>query len=75
MRVACCEALHAMGRTRIWSYTEYYNHAARRYKAKLGARDEALRLHLDLFGRWSTTATLWRYRSARCRDERHLESP
>jgi RimJ/RimL family protein N-acetyltransferase len=61
MRIACCQALRAMGRTQIWSYTEYYNVAARRYKAKLGARDEALRLHLDLFGRWSKTVTLRRY--------------
>jgi hypothetical protein len=61
MRFACCAALRKMGRTKFWSYTDYYNYPARSYKAKLGARDEALRLHLNLFGHWSGTYTLRRY--------------
>jgi ribosomal protein S18 acetylase RimI-like enzyme len=61
MRYACCKSLGTMGKTRFWSYTDYYNVPARIYKAKLGARDEALRLHLSLFGRWSGTFTLRRY--------------
>jgi RimJ/RimL family protein N-acetyltransferase len=61
MRAACCDALKKMGRTRFLSYTDYYNYPARRFKAKLGARDELLRLHVKLFGRWSKTFTLKRY--------------
>lgn len=62
MRAECYEALRAMGRTRLWSYTDYYNTPARRFKAKLGAVEEALCLHVELFGRWSRTLTLRRYR-------------
>ena len=61
MRSACCAALREMGRSRFYSYTEYFNYPARRFKEKLGARNEALRIHVDLFGRWSITLTLRRY--------------
>jgi ribosomal protein S18 acetylase RimI-like enzyme len=61
MRDACYASLRKMGRTKFLSYTEYYNYPARSFKAKLGARDEALRLHLGLFGRWSKTFTLKHY--------------
>lgn len=61
MRTACYASLREMGHTRIYSYTDYFNTAARRFKAKLGARDEALRLHVDLLGKWSKTLTLRRY--------------
>ncbi len=61
MRTACYASLRKMGRTRFYSYTDYFNTAARRFKAKVGARDEALRLHIDLFGKWSKTWTLRRY--------------
>jgi GNAT superfamily N-acetyltransferase len=61
MRTACYAALQKMGRNRFYSYTEYFNTAARRFKEKLGARNEALRVHIDLFGRWSRTLTLRRY--------------
>lgn len=61
MRAACCDALKKMGRTKFLSYTDYYNYPARRFKAKLGARDESLRLHVNLFGRWSKTFTLKQY--------------
>jgi len=62
MRAECYAVLRAMGRTRLWSYTDYYNAPARRFKTKLGAVDEALCLHIDLFDRWSKTLTLRRYR-------------
>lgn len=61
MRASCYEALSKIGRTRFYSYTDYYNTPARRFKAKLFARDEALRVHVDLWGRWSRTFTLRRY--------------
>jgi RimJ/RimL family protein N-acetyltransferase len=61
MRIACYASLRKMGRTRFYSYTDYFNTAARRFKAKLGARDEALRLHIALFGKWSKTLTLRQY--------------
>jgi len=61
MRAACYEALRTMGRSRFYSYTDFYNTAARRFKAKLNARDEMLRLHVDLFGKYSKTLTLKRF--------------
>jgi len=61
MRSACYAALRNMGRSRFYGYTDYENTAARRFKEKLGAREEALRLHLDLFGIWSKTVTLRQY--------------
>jgi hypothetical protein len=61
MRHACYASLRKIGRTKFLSYTEYYNYSARSFKAKLGARDEVLRLHLGLFGRWSKTFTLKHY--------------
>lgn len=62
MRALCYAELRALGRTRLWSYTDYYNASARRFKTKLGAVDEALCLHIDLFGKWSKTLTLRHYR-------------
>jgi len=61
MRSACCVALREMGRSRFYSYTDYFNYPARRFKEKLGAKNEALRIHVDLFGKWSNTWTLKRY--------------
>ena len=61
MRTAGYAALREMGRNKFYSYTDFFNTAARRFKAKLGARDEALRVHLVLFEKWSRTLTLRRY--------------
>ena len=61
MRANCYNSLRAMGRNRLYSYTDYFNTPARRFKLKLGARDECLRLHLQLFGKWSSTITLRKY--------------
>ena len=55
------DALKAMGRNRLYSYTDYFNTPARRFKLKLGARDVRLRLHLAFFSIWSSTVTLRRY--------------
>ena len=58
MRLHCYEKLRELGRTRFCSYTDYYNLAARRFKEKLGARNEQVRLHISLFDHWSRTITL-----------------
>lgn len=58
MRVACYTALNKRGRTRFLSFTNYFNNSARRFKSKLGARNEELRLYVELFGLWSTTVTM-----------------
>lgn len=47
MRAMCYEALRVRGRTRFISYTHYFNHSARRFKAKLGAQNECLRVHVS----------------------------
>ncbi len=61
MRLNCYGALRALGRNSFLSYTEFFNTAARRFKAKLGAKDESLCVHVALFGYYSHTFTLRRY--------------
>lgn len=61
MRVACYEELRKLGRRRFCSYSEYLNTSARRFKAKVGAAEEELRVHFSLFGKWSRTLTVRRY--------------
>ena len=61
-RLHCYEGLKALGRTKFYSVTEYYNSAARRFKEKLGARNESLVLYVSLFNRWSRTFTLNTYK-------------
>ena len=61
MRAAGCASLWEMGRRRIYSYSRYFNTAARRFKAKLGVREESLIAHFRLFGKWSRILTFqWR---------------
>ena len=62
MRGAGYAALRDKGKSRFYSYTEFFNTPARRFKEKLGARNELLRLHIGLFGKWSKTLTLRRYK-------------
>jgi len=61
MRLQCYSSLQAMGYKRFYSYTDFFNVAARRFKTKLGARNEQLRFHYRLFGLWSNTVTLRTY--------------
>ena len=61
MRATGYSALREMGRNKFCRYTDFFNTASRRFKAKLGARNEALRMHIELFGKWSKTYTLRRY--------------
>ena len=61
MRAAAYAALRELGRSKFYSYSGFFNTAARRFKAKLGAREEGLRLHFRLFGNWSKSTTFrWR---------------
>jgi len=69
MRIAGYAALRGMGRSRFYSYSRYFNSAARRFKAKLGAREEGLRLHFRLFGNWSKSLT-FRWRSQANQEKR-----
>lgn len=63
MRAAGYSSLREIGRTKFYSYSRYFNTAARRFKAKLGAREDGLRIVFQLFGRWSTSLTFrWRVR-------------
>lgn len=57
MRAAGYASLREMGRSKFYSYSRYFNTAARRFKAKLGAREQGLRIHFRLFGRWSRSLT------------------
>ena len=54
-------ALRALGRDSIFSCTDYFNIAARRFKQKIGAEDEALYLNVTVMGRFSRRFTLRRY--------------
>lgn len=57
MRAAGFAALREMGRSKFYSYSRYFNTAARRFKAKLGAREECLIIHFLIFGKWSRSLT------------------
>ena len=61
LRLRCYEALQALGRPEIYSVTEYFNTPARRFKAKLAARDEALIIYVNLFDRFSRSWIVRRY--------------
>ena len=58
MREHCYAALRARGRDVFWSYSDYYNAPARRFKEKLGAMEEAVGLYVSFFGRLSRTFML-----------------
>lgn len=60
MRVAGYASLREIGRSKFYSYSRYFNTAARRFKAKLGAREESLTVHFRLFGKWSRSLTFQR---------------
>jgi hypothetical protein len=59
MRLQCYAALRGLGRTRLYSYTDYFNTPAKRFKKKLKARRLATCLHVGLFDRYERTWTLW----------------
>jgi ribosomal protein S18 acetylase RimI-like enzyme len=61
MRQQCYAALQARGRNSFYSYSDYFNTASRRFKKKLGAIEESLFVHVNLFGVFSRTFTLRRY--------------
>lgn len=61
LREKCYEALSQKGITRFYSYTEFFNKAAQRFKKKVGARNLALKLHVSLPGRFSRNWTIKRY--------------
>lgn len=55
MREQCYAALRARGRNVFWSYSDFYNAPARRFKEKLGAIETAVGIHVALFGRAGRT--------------------
>lgn len=63
MRLSCYGALRAIGRTSFFSYTDYFNITARRFKEKLGAVDESLCVHVNVLGCFSRTFLMRRYAS------------
>ncbi|HLB00184.1 MAG TPA: hypothetical protein VJO14_02250 [Bacteroidota bacterium] len=52
LRCRCYEALEADGRSLLYSYSDYFNYPARRFKERLGARILFTGLNLRLFGLW-----------------------
>ena len=60
MRNACYQALRERGKSTFYSYTDFFNVAARRFKSNIGAKDEALRMHIRLGKRAGITLTLRR---------------
>jgi GNAT superfamily N-acetyltransferase len=61
LRLKCYAEAHARGRTDVYSYTDFVNVPARRFKAKLGARDVALVVYFELFGGTGHSVTVWKY--------------
>ena len=62
LRTVCYQALRQLGRTNCLSFTIYSNNASRRFKAKLGAVEESLHIHVRLFGKWSRTWLVRKFR-------------
>jgi len=61
LRSACYAELRKRGFTRFYSHSDYFNMAARRFKQKLGAVEEDLKVQVRLSDKWSRTFTVWRY--------------
>jgi GNAT superfamily N-acetyltransferase len=61
LREKCYEALAKEGITNFYSYTEYFNIPAKKFKKKLGARNLALCLHISLFEQISWNWTVKKY--------------
>lgn len=61
LRSACFAELRKRGFTRFYSHSDYFNVAARRFKQKLGAVEEDLRIQVRLGDKWSRTFTVRRY--------------
>ena len=61
LREKCYEALAKEGITNFYSYTEYFNIPAKKFKIKLGARNLAICLYVSLFKRISWNWTLKKY--------------
>jgi len=61
LRSACYAELRKRGFTRFYSHSDYFNTAARRFKQKLGAVEEDLKIQVRLSDKWSRTFTVWRY--------------
>jgi len=61
LRLQAYRALRELGHSRFYSYTDYFNDPARRFKEKLNARNDELKLHVCLFGGWSRVFTLKKY--------------
>ena len=53
--------LHEMGRTELYSVTEYFNKSAIKFKEKLGARQAGFYVHLCFLKRHRTVILLRRY--------------
>jgi len=53
--------LHEMGRTELYSVTEYFNKSAIKFKEKLGARQAGFYVHLCFLKRYRTVILLRRY--------------
>ena len=58
MREHCYAALRARGRDVFWSYSDFFNAPARRFKEKLGAVETAMGIYVSLFGRLGRTFML-----------------
>ena len=62
LRSACCRELRRRRVSSFYSYSLYFNLPARRFKKKLGAVEEELKVHINLFQKWSRTLTIKTYR-------------
>jgi len=61
LRLKCYAEARALGRSDIYSISDFTNTPARRFKAKLGARDEALIVFWQFFNGAAHSWIVWRY--------------
>lgn len=52
LRFQLYKEMQKLGRTKLYSYTDYFNTSAVRFKQKLNAKKVKLVLVIDLFGKW-----------------------
>ncbi len=60
LRVKCYEHAKSLGRSRIYSITVFTNTPARRFKAKLGARNVGLVVYYRLFRKYEGSFFIWK---------------
>ena len=61
LRYQCYREMEKLGMTKLYSYTDYFNTPAVKFKLKLNAKKEKLSLYIILFNKWPVHFILKEY--------------